>query len=186
MTQRFCKFVLEKLGWTCIGEKAPEKTCVFLEAPHTSIWDFLMGYMYYRSKGGHLRTMIKKEAFFFPFGSLLRSMGGFPIDRSHPSKTILSIVHAMEDCPENETFHLVMCPEGTRKAVHKWKTGYHTIVQQTGAPLYLTIIDWGHKRIGVLEKFEITDNARADTDRIQLRYEQENVIGKHPEKFLTR
>lgn len=187
MMRRFYRFILEKSGWTLVGEPAPEIACVYLEAPHTSVWDFLIGYMYYRVKGGHLRVMIKKEAFIFPFGYILRAMGGFPIDRTSPSRTILSIVHEMEKSRDKgEPFHLCLCPEGTRKPVRKWKTGYHTIVRETGAPLYITIIDWGHKRVGILEKFEITDDARSDTDRIQLRYEQENVIGKHPEKFITR
>lgn len=186
MTQRFCKFLLEKWGWTLIGEPAPEKNCVYLEAPHTSIWDFVLGLMYYRAKGtGHLRTMIKKEAFFFPVNFLLRAMGAFPIDRTSPSKTILSIVHEME-ASGDKPFHLVICPEGTRKAVRKWKTGYHTIVSQTGAALYITMIDWGHKRIGILQKFEIGDNAREDTDRIQQIYEKWQPIGLHPDQFLTR
>ena len=185
MTQRFCKFVLKTFGWTSIGEKAPEKNCIYLEAPHTSIWDFLMGYLYYRAKGGHLRTMIKKEAFFFPANLLLRSMGGFPIDRKSPASTIHSIVKEMERSGD-KPFHLVICPEGTRKAVRKWKTGYHTISRETGAPVYLTVIDWGHKRIGIMQKFEIGENAREDTDRIQEIYEKSGAIARHPEGFATR
>lgn len=184
MTQRFCSFVLKTFGWTCIGDRVQEKNCIFLEAPHTSIWDFLMGYLYYRSKGGHLRTMIKKEAFFFPVNLILRAMGAFPIDRSNPSSTIRSIIDEMERSG-GKPFHLVICPEGTRKAVRKWKTGYHTIARETGTPVYITMIDWGHKRIGVMQKFDISDNARADTDKIQAIYKAADVIALHPENFVT-
>lgn len=184
MTPRFCNFVLKTFGWTLIGERVQEKNCIFLEAPHTSIWDFLIGYMYYRAKGGHLRTMIKKEAFFFPFKYILRAMGGFPIDRTNPSSTIKSIITEMERSG-SKPFQLVICPEGTRKAVRKWKTGYHTIARETGASVYITMIDWGHKRVGILQKFEISDNARADTDKIQRIYKEADVIALYPEDFTT-
>lgn len=184
MTPRFCKFLLKLGKWEIVGTPAAEKNCIYLEAPHTSIWDFLIGYLYYRALGGHLRTMIKKEAFFFPVGALLRSLGGFPIDRKSPQKTIVSIVHEMNH--NDKPFHLVICPEGTRKPVRKWKTGYHTIAKATGIPVYLTFVDWGHKKVGIYGKIELTDNAREDTDKIQKIYEDLGVIGKHPEKFVTK
>ena len=80
----------------------------------------------------------------------------------------------------------MICPEGTRKAVRKWKTGYHTIASQTGAALYITMVDWGHKRVGILQKFGISENAREDTDRIQQIYEKWQPIGLHPDQFLTK
>ena len=186
MTQRFCKFVLKAAGWTIVGEKVKEKNCVILEAPHTSIWDFLIGYMYYRAVGGHLTVMIKKEAFIFPFSFIIRAMGGFPIDRKHPQATVTHIIHEMES-GRKKPFHLVICPEGTRKAVHKWKTGYHTIAAQAGIPVYLSFVDWGHKRVGIHCRFEpLSGNAREDTDRIQHIYESLNLIAKYPEDYVTR
>lgn len=186
MAKRFSRFLLEKAGWTIIGEAAPEKNCVFLEAPHTSVWDFVVGYLYYNAVGGKLRVMVKKELFFFPLGGILRSLGCIPIDRKSPQKTVLSIVHEMEHTPDGRTFHLAICPEGTRKPIRKWKTGYHTIAQGAGIPVYISMVDWGQKRVGVVGKFNLTDNARQDTDRIQQVYEDLGVVGKHPEKFVTK
>lgn len=183
MTQKFSKFLLTKvMGWTIVGEKAPEEKVIFLAAPHTSIWDFWVGYLYYRSVGGHLKTMIKKEAFFFPVNYLLRAMGAFPIDRSHPQKMLMSVMHEMQQPGD---FHLVICPEGTRKPVHKWKTGYHTIASNTGAPVYLTFFDYAKKRVGIFQKYELTGTAREDTDRIQAIYEEQHFTGKFPEMYVT-
>ena len=81
---------------------------------------------------------------------------------------------------------MVMCPEGTRKAVRKWKTGYHTIARAADMPVYLGYIDWGHKRVGLGPKVELTDNARADTDRIQKMYEEMDLIPLHPEGYATK
>ena len=170
-------------GWQVVGEKVPEKHAVILEAPHTSIWDFWIGFLYYRSLGGWLTVMMKKESFFFPVKYLLRAMGGFPIDRSNPGATIRSIVREMET--SDKPFHLVICPEGTRKPVHKWKTGYHTIATQAGLPVYVSFVDWGHKRVGIWGKAPLGGNAREDTDNIQKIYKSLNLIGKHPEKYVT-
>ena len=183
MTKKFASFVLRSRGWETVGGLVPEKHAVILEAPHTSIWDFLIGYLYYRSLGGKLTVMIKKEAFFFPVKYLLRAMGGFPIDRSHPASTIKGIVDQMER--SDKPFHLVICPEGTRKAVHKWKTGYHTIATQASLPVYISFVDWGHKRVGIWGKAPLTGKAREDTDTIQKIYAGLNLIGKHPEDYIT-
>lgn len=178
------------LGWTCEGERIPSKTCIFLVAPHTSIWDFAYGFFFYRSKGGHLKVMIKQESFFFPVKYLLRSMGGFPIDRTNPHTTLKSVIDAMNACENssnpNDSFHLTICPEGTRKPVARWKTGYHTIARATGAPVYLAYLDYKKKKIGILpDPIELTDDARADTDRIQKIYEDMHLTALYPEGYIT-
>ena len=184
MTQGLARFILEKTGWTLVGDVVKEKNCVFLEAPHTSIWDFLIGYLYYRAVGGHLRVMIKKEAFFFPAGPLLKALGGFPVDRKKPQETIVNIIHEMND-PDARPFHLAICPEGTRKPVKKWKTGYHTIATKAGVPVYVTYVDWGGKRVGIHGKFDLTADSRADTDRLQALYESLHLQGLYPENYIT-
>ncbi|MBO7070393.1 MAG: 1-acyl-sn-glycerol-3-phosphate acyltransferase [Bacteroidales bacterium] len=182
---RFSRFILKVFGWKTEGTVAPDRKCVILEAPHTSVWDFFIGYFYYRSVGGRLHIMIKKEFFVFPLGLLLKALGGFPIDREHPATTVREMIHKLTE-QDGKTFHMVMCPEGTRKAVRKWKTGYHTIARAADMLVYLGYIDWGHKRVGLGPKVELTDNARADTDRIQKMYEEMDLIPLHPEGYATK
>ena len=183
MSPKFCRFILCKLmGWTIIGEKPAEDKLVFLAAPHTSIWDFVIGYFYYRAMGGHLTTMIKKEAFVFPLKYILRAMGAFPIDRSHPQKMLMSVMHEMQ---KPGTFHLVICPEGTRKPVAKWKTGYHTIATNCNIPVYLTGFDYASKRVGIFCRYELTGTAREDTDRIQEIYRSYNLTGLHKDMYIA-
>lgn len=187
MSPKFSAFLLYKvMGWKITeGEDKliPEKKAIFLAAPHTSLWDFVIGYLYYRSIGGKLSVMIKKEAFFFPLGPILRALGGFPMDRSHPQKMLVSVIHAMQS---EDTVHLTMCPEGTRKAVRKWKTGYHTIAMATGAPVYLGHYDYKTKELGHGPRVELTGDARADTDMIQQMYEDMHLTAKHPEGYVTK
>ena len=82
--------------------------------------------------------------------------------------------------------HLALAPEGTRKAVRRWKTGFHTIAREVGCPVYLGYFDWGTKRVGRGQKVELTDDARADMARIQQMYEDMHLKGKHPELYVTK
>lgn len=186
MTSRFSRFLMTKvLGWTLEDEVAPEDRCIILAAPHTSIWDFVIGYAYYRAIGGHLRIMIKKEMFVFPLNLILKAMGGFPIDRGNPQKMLMSIIHEMNSGKPGEKFHLVICPEGTRKAIRKWKTGYHLIATECNIPIYLSHFDYRKKTIGRGPRFELKGTPREDTDRLQKVYEDMQLTARHPEGFAT-
>lgn len=186
MSPKFSSFLLYKvLGWHITpleDTPVPEDKAIILAAPHTSIWDFVIGHLYYRSMGGKLKVMIKKEAFFWPFGPLLKAMGGIPIDRSNPSGLLVSLIHEME---RPGTCHLVICPEGTRKPVRRWKTGYHNIASHTGVPVYLSHYDFAKKEVGRGQKIALTDDSRADTDRIQKAYAAMRLTALYPEDYLT-
>ncbi len=180
--RRFCGWALRKLGWTAVEPPVPEAKAVILGVPHTSVWDFVISYLYYESVGGTARIMIKKEFFFPPLGWLLRALGAIPVDRSSPAMMLRSVMHEME---RSETFHLALAPEGTRKPVKVWKTGFHLIARNTGAAVYMGYFDWKTKRIGRGQKVEITDDSRADMKRIQALYEGMALTGKHPEMYIT-
>lgn len=183
MTSKTAAWILKKWGWTVIEDLPPEKKCIILGVPHTSIMDFVAAYMYCRSCGGKFRCMVKKEFFFPPLSWLLRSMGGFPVDRKNPAAMLRSLIEEMERC---DRFILAIAPEGTRKPVKRWKAGFHLIAQKTGVPVYMGYFDWGAKRIGSGPKFEITDDTSADMARLQKLYEEMHLTGKHPEGYITR
>lgn len=174
--------MLRFLGWTAVDGPAPEKKCIILGVPHTSIWDFPISYFFYHSFDADAKVMIKDGAFFWPLGNILRKLGAVPVDRKSPTAALKSIIRQIN---EADYFHLAMCPEGTRKPVAKWKTGFHTIARETGVPVYLGYFDWGRKRIGRGEKFELTDDPKADMERIQQIYEQMQLTGKHKENYRT-
>ena len=119
-----CGALLKMLGWTADGGSVEEDKCIILGVPHTSAWDFVISYLFYRSCGEKAKCMVKKEFFFPPVGWLLRAMGGIPVDRSSPTNMLRSVIEEME---RPGRFHLAIAPEGTRKPVKNWKTGFHLI-----------------------------------------------------------
>lgn len=184
MWAKFCGFLLRALGWTADSGPVEEQKAIILGVPHTSIWDFLISYLFYTSlDAGKAKVMIKKEFFVGPMGWLLRKLGGIPTDRTNATTLVKSLITEFE---KDDYFVLAIAPEGTRKAVKKWKTGYHTIARASGVPVYLGYFDWKTKRIGVGKKFELSDDARADTDRIQAIYETMHLVGKHPDGYITK
>jgi 1-acyl-sn-glycerol-3-phosphate acyltransferase len=180
---RFCGWLLKRMGWTSDGGPAPEERCILLGVPHTSIWDFIVSYLFYRQfDGPRARVMIKKEFFFWPLGGIIRKMGGIPTDRSNPTSMIKSVIDEMEN---GGAFHLAIALEGSRKPVKRWKTGYHLIARETGATVYLGYYDWGRKRISVGEPFEITDDPKADMQRIYDHYRPMGIQGFHKDQFIV-
>lgn len=183
MWRKFCRFVLTKIwGWTPVGGTAPENKCILLGVPHTSALDFVIAYLFYQSVGGDALCMVKKEFFKWPFGPVVRRMGGIPVDRKSPSSIVRSVIREMD---RREKFHLAIAPEGTRQPVRKWKTGFHMIAKATGVPVYLCYFDWGTKRVGIECKVELTDDAKADMARIQQMYEDMHLTGRHPDMYVT-
>lgn len=179
---KFCGSVLKAFGWTIDSGAAPEDKCILLGVPHTSVWDFVVSYLYYRSTGEKAKCMVKKEFFFPPLSWIVRAMGGIPVDRSNPTKLVRSVIHEMNS---SRHFHLAIAPEGTRKPIKNWKTGFHLIAREAKIPVYVGYFDWGTKHIGRGEKVELTDDARADMKRIQAIYEEMHLTGKHPERYIT-
>ncbi len=180
---KFCGWMLKKMGWTSVGGPVPGKKGVILGVPHTSIKDFIISYLFYTQFDAQkCRVMVKKEFFFWPMGPLLRAMGAVPVDRRNATAMLKSLIDEME---KQEDFVLAVAPEGTRKPIKKWKTGYHLIAKAVGCPVYMGYFDWGTKRVSVGEEVELTDDARKDTERIQALYEEMHLVGKHPEGYIT-
>ena len=66
------KRILHLMGWKGMDEAIPAPKCIILGAPHTSIWDFVISWLYYRSVGGNAKVMIKKGFFKWPLGPIRR------------------------------------------------------------------------------------------------------------------
>ena len=179
---KFCGKLLRRMGWESIGGPMKEKKAIVLGVPHTSVWDFLVSYLFYTQFGKVAHIMIKKEFFFWPLGPILRACGAVPVDRDSAASMVRSLIHEMDQAEE---FHLAIAPEGTRKAVKRWKTGFHLIARETGATVYVGYYDWGRKRISVGEPIELTDDPNADMQRIYDIYRPMGIQGKHKDGFIV-
>ena len=179
---RFCGRLLRRMGWESVGGPMKEKKAIVLGVPHTSVWDFLVSYLFYTQFGKVAHIMIKKEFFFWPLGPILRACGAVPVDRESAASMVRSLIHQMDQAEE---FHLAIAPEGTRKATKRWKTGFHLIARETGSTVYIGYYDWGRKKISVGEPIELTDDPKADMQRIYDHYRPMGIQGLHKDGFIV-
>ncbi len=109
-------------GWKIEGG-LPQgiKKCVMIAAPHTSNWDFLYGSFAWTLFGLKVNYLIKKEWFRFPFGGLMKSLGGIPVDREKNTNLVDAMVELVKNKDE---IIMLMTAEVTPKKVKKWKTGF--------------------------------------------------------------
>ena len=104
MFRRFSYFILQIFGWRVVGDVPPEaQRCVLVFAPHTSAWDFIVGKMALYYMRVPVKFMIKKEAFWFPLGLILKAMGAIPVNRQQSMRLP---VYAAELFEKTKNWHL--------------------------------------------------------------------------------
>ena len=163
-------------GWTAVGGHVDVPKAVIIAYPHTSNWDGLWALTYKVAVGLDLRFFGKHSLFWFPLGTLLRALGGIPLDRSTPGS---AVDRAVEAFAENDSFYFALAPEGTRRLRPHWKTGFYRIAERASVPVVLAFMDYKHRRIGLGPTFELTGDQEADMAMIAEFYA--DVGGHHPE-----
>ncbi len=134
--------------------------CVFIEAPHTSIYDFLLGAACVWHLGLNGRFFIKKEFFVFPIRRFLKRCGALPIDRGNRSNHIVD--SAVKALKENKDITIIITPEGTRKPVRRFKRGFYEIASQAGVPIAVTYINYKTRHMGIGPFIEPSGDFDAD------------------------
>ena len=168
-------------GWKAVVSVMEPAKSVICIAPHTSNWDFPIGKLFYWILNRKSFFLMKSSWFFWPMGPLLRSMGGFPVDRTKRT----SVTDQMaEEFQRRETFHLAVTPEGSRSLVKKWKMGFYYIAVKAGVPIQLAYIDYAKKEMGITAIIYPSGDEAADLAKIQAFYQ--DVTPLHPENFYKR
>ena len=138
--------------------------CVLIEAPHTSIYDFLLGASCVWYLGLDGRFFIKKEFFVFPIRRFLKRCGALSIDRGNRSNHIVD--SAVKALKENDDITVIITPEGTRKKVRRFKRGFYEIAMRAGVPIAVTYINYRTRHMGVGPLLDPTGDFDADMRRI--------------------
>ena len=176
--RRLARFIYFKLlGWNSVGNidfsQNTVKKAVIIAAPHTSWHDFYMGVLLRKIAGVKTNFVGKKELFKWPFGYYFRAVGGKPLDRTSGQNKVEAITKLFEG---EEEFRLTLAPEGTRKKVEKWKTGFYYIAKAAKVPIIMFTLDFKNKQNKISEPFYPTDDIEADFKFMRSFYE--GVEGK--------
>lgn len=174
------KFILYKLfGWKTVGSfpKALKKY-VIIAAPHTHWLDFPLGIGVKFAEGISANYIGKASLFKWPYGFIFRALGGSPIDRSKSNNKVEGIIDIFNS---REKFILGMSPEGTRKKVTKWKTGFYYIAKGANVPIVMAALDFKNKEVKISEPYYLTNNMEQDFNFFYNYFK--GVEGKIPHYF---
>lgn len=172
------RLLLSLLRWQIKGEVHNAKKFVMILAPHTSIWDFYVGIAGKLAVGLHSSWFISSAYTWWPLGFFLRRLGGIPIYRNGSHNLVSQIVESFN---KHERMMVTLFPEGTRKKVGRWRTGFWYIASQAGIPIQLVSFDYAKRVTQCGPVFVPSGDIEADMKKIQEFYR--NVQAKHPEQF---
>jgi 1-acyl-sn-glycerol-3-phosphate acyltransferase len=168
---------LRLMGWKITGAMDNSlKKCIMIVVPHTSWVDFFIGVLARGSIGLEMNYVAKKELFRFPLGPWFRWMGGAPLDRQKNENKVDAIATLFD---QREVFRLAIAPEGTRKRVGSWKTGFYYIALKAEVPIVAVAFDYGKKEVKMSGPFWPTGDKEQDFKTLESHYR--GVKGYVPE-----
>ncbi len=167
-------------GWKVDGKKPEEKRYVIIVAPHTSNWDFFVGWGARNIIGFRPNFLAKRELFRIPIvGWFLAFIGGVPVDRKSKKKSTALVDQVVSLFKEREEFIMTITPEGTRSYSPKWKTGFYRIAHQAQVPIVKVGFDYKTKTVFLDEPYYTKGDMDSEIEEIKNYFKK--FTGKNPE-----
>jgi 1-acyl-sn-glycerol-3-phosphate acyltransferase len=163
------------LGWRAIGDLYDVPKCVAIGAPHTTNWDVVvflwLACTYCRAP----KWMVKAQWNYPVIGPIGKFLGAIFIQRD---KDLNRVDQMVDEFSKRDELVVVITPEGTRKRVDYWKSGFYHIALRAQVPIAVAVLDYETKRSGIATVFMPTGDIEADMKVISAAYE--GVKGKYP------
>lgn len=161
-------------GWRVVGTvPAPTDTGIFVGAPHTAGFDSVLMLAVAWKYRLRIRFLIKQEVVQGPFGVFWRAVGAIPVNRANPGTLVSDLIERAHNDPG---FQLVLTPEGTRKPVKYWKSGFYRLGMATGLPMVTVAPDRPTKLVTFGPTFRLTGDVAADMDRMRAFFDTQHGV----------
>jgi 1-acyl-sn-glycerol-3-phosphate acyltransferase len=161
------KLGLRLTGWKLESPGDIKPPMVLIGAPHTSNWDCLLLVVLALELRVTVCWLGKHTLFRWPLGGFMRWVGGIPVNRTERSNQVERTAQFLRDHPD---ILLCVTPEGTRRKVERWKSGFYYISYLSGAPMLLTAIDADARYVRMPGTFVPTGDAEREIPAIQQLY----------------
>ncbi|MCE7032243.1 lysophospholipid acyltransferase family protein [Lysobacter sp. GX 14042] len=162
--------VLRLGGWKVAGEFPDLPRAVLIGAPHTSNWDGVWGFAAKLALGLDMRILGKDSLFRVPVvGWLVRALGVIPVDRSAAHGVVDQAVAMIR---QSDRLWFGLAPEGTRKPVERWKTGFWKIAHGAGVPIVPVYFHYRDRRIVVAPPIHTGEDMDGEIAAIRHWYRQ--------------
>lgn len=167
--------VMRLAGWGIEGTFPDRAKLVLAVAPHTSNWDFLHGAAAMFALDLKASFIGKHTLFVWPLSGFLRWMGGIPVDRSAARGIVGEVVDRFRGEPSRV---LAIAPEGTRRKVERFKTGFLHIARGAGVPVVLVGLDYATRTVRIGPCFDVGEDIEAERARVEAHFAA--IPGRHP------
>jgi 1-acyl-sn-glycerol-3-phosphate acyltransferase len=157
--------ILRLGGWRMEGAFPDLPRVVLIGAPHSSNWDGVWGFSVLMASGLDLKVLGKDTLLKVPvMGPILKRLGVIPVDRKAAQGVVEQAARMIRGA---DRFWYGLAPEGTRRAVEKWKPGFWRIAKAASVPVVPAYFHYGRRVIGIGAPFELTDDYDSDVARIR-------------------
>lgn len=157
--------MLARLGWRIEGDVPDLPRLVVAVAPHTSNRDFVIMIAARFVFEVKVSFFGKHTLFSIPgFGRWLRWVGGIPVDRSVANGQVSAAVEALR---ATDRLWIGLAPEGTRRRVERFRTGFVAIAAQAGVPVLPVAIDNAERVIRIGEPTAVGADLEAERARLE-------------------
>ncbi len=165
---RWSRAVLRLMGWKVHFYGFPTLQGIAVVYPHTSNWDAPIMFLAKSAIGVKVMFWAKDTLFRVPLlGIWLRWLGGVPVQRTSAAGVVGQVASLMAQHKHNNRyFWLGLAPEGTRKFIPGWRSGFYQTAVQAGVPLALVKLDYASKNISICDFVSLTGQVVVDMARI--------------------
>jgi 1-acyl-sn-glycerol-3-phosphate acyltransferase len=155
------------MRWRVEGDIPDIPKMVMIAAPHSTNWDFIVGVAAKLMLQLKVKFLGKDTLFRFPLGIIMRRLGGIPVDRGSSNDVVSAIVAEFQ---QRRQLILAVAPEGTRKRVERWRTGFYHIAHNAGVPIVPVALNWKERAIQIGAPFHTTGDIETDLRFLQGRF----------------
>lgn len=164
VVRKVCAAVLRASGWRFAGTLPDVPKLVLIAAPHSSWWDGVLGLLFKFAVGVDISFMAKSELFRGGLGWILRRVGAIPVERTRTHGVVDQMVQRFGQPPP---LWLGIAPEGTRRAVQAWRSGFWHIARAASVPILPVYFDYPSRTVGVGALFFPDDDVAADLETLR-------------------
>jgi 1-acyl-sn-glycerol-3-phosphate acyltransferase len=165
-------------GWRFVGTFPNAPRFILIVAPHTSNWDFFVLVIAKLALGIDATWIGKDSLFRWPVRGLLTRLGGIPIDRASPHGTVRQLVARFTT---HKQMVFALTPEGTRKRVEHWRSGYWHVAHDARVPIVPVGPDYALKTIFVGPPLVTSESLEEDERKLRSYFA--SISARRPENY---
>ncbi len=165
---RAAEALLKRMGWRVEFEGFPSSQGIAIVYPHTSNWDAPLMFLVKWATGVQVMFWGKDSLFKIPLlGAWLRWIGGVPVERTGRHGVVGSMIAQMQARKaQGDYFWLGLAPEGTRKYIPGWRSGFYRVAVACDVPVLVVTLDYSRRECKVNRFIKLTGNEALDMARL--------------------